>query len=99
VAKEYIAAQDPLDPGSLVLSRTAGAAEELDAAILVNPFVPSDIARGIRQALESPLAERRRRHAILRARVLMATADDWSRRLLADLSATPLRPPLEVTAP
>ena len=38
VAKEYVAAQDPDDPGVLILSRFAGAAEELDDALIVNPY-------------------------------------------------------------
>jgi trehalose 6-phosphate synthase len=85
VAKEFVAAQDPEDPGVLVLSRSAGAAEELREAVIVNPFIASDVARGIRDALEMPLAERRRRQEWLRGRVLRSTADEWSRRLLEDL--------------
>ena len=47
VAKEYVAAQDPADPGVLILSRFAGAAEELDDdALIVNPFDPDEIADG-----------------------------------------------------
>ena len=45
VAKEYVAAQEPDDPGVLVLSRFAGAARQLDAALLVNPHDP-DAASG-----------------------------------------------------
>jgi trehalose 6-phosphate synthase len=55
VAKEYVAAQDPEDPGVLVLSRTAGAAEQLTEALLVNPFDVDDIARAIETALVMPL--------------------------------------------
>jgi trehalose 6-phosphate synthase len=58
VAKEYVAAQDPFDPGVLVLSRFAGAAIQLSEALLVNPYSPDDLADAIAQALAMPLDER-----------------------------------------
>src|SRR5262249_9947066 len=61
VAKEYVAAQNPADPGVLVLSRFAGAASELDDALLVNPFDMDQMAGEIGRALAMPLDERRRR--------------------------------------
>jgi trehalose 6-phosphate synthase len=61
VAKEYVAAQNPLDPGMLVLSERAGAAQQLDAAILVNPHDTDAIARAVRTAMDMPLDERRER--------------------------------------
>jgi len=61
VAKEYIAAQDPKDPGVLVLSRFAGAAEELTEAILVNPHDIEGMADAMQTALHMPLKERRQR--------------------------------------
>lgn len=61
VAKEYIAAQNPEDPGMLVLSETAGAACELDAALLVDPQDIEGIARNVAAALMIPLEERRAR--------------------------------------
>ena len=65
VAKEYVAAQDPEDPGVLILSRFAGAAVECKAALLVNPYDPEAVATAIAQALSMPLEERRARHATL----------------------------------
>jgi len=62
VAKEYIAAQDPADPGVLILSRFAGAAAELTAALLVNPYDPETVATSISHALSMSLDERRARH-------------------------------------
>jgi trehalose 6-phosphate synthase len=62
VAKEYIAAQDPDDPGVLILSRFAGAAAELTAALLVNPYDPEAVATSIAHALSMSLDERRARH-------------------------------------
>ncbi|HEY0648086.1 alpha,alpha-trehalose-phosphate synthase (UDP-forming) [Phenylobacterium sp.] len=58
VAKEYVAAQDPDDPGVLILSQFAGAAEQMDAALIVNPFSREDVAEAIRRGLVMPKAER-----------------------------------------
>ena len=63
VAKEYVAAQDPDNPGVLILSRFAGAANELRRALVVNPNDPESVADAIAQALDMPIAERRSRHA------------------------------------
>ena len=59
VAKEFVAAQDPEDPGVLVLSRFAGAAEQLKEALLVNPYDIEGTAGAIQLALQMPLEERR----------------------------------------
>ncbi|PXV59939.1 trehalose 6-phosphate synthase [Dyella jiangningensis] len=61
VAKEYVASQDPNDPGVLVLSRFAGAAQELRDALLVNPRDTEEVAEALGVALEMPLQERRAR--------------------------------------
>lgn len=74
VAKEFVAAQDPADPGVLILSRFAGAAEELTEALLVNPYDPDEIAEAMNIALEMPLEERQERHAALRKAVFEVTA-------------------------
>jgi trehalose 6-phosphate synthase len=58
VAKEYVAAQDPANPGVLVLSEFAGAAKQLDSALLVNPHDVDDVARAVRRAARMPLDER-----------------------------------------
>jgi trehalose 6-phosphate synthase len=62
VAKEFVAAQDPDDPGVLILSRFAGAALECRAALLVNPYDIEAVADAINRALSMPLEERRARH-------------------------------------
>ncbi len=62
VAKEFIAAQDAADPGVLVLSRFAGAAEQLKEALLVNPYDTEGTAGAIHLALQMPLEERQSRH-------------------------------------
>jgi trehalose 6-phosphate synthase len=61
VAKEYVAAQNPEDPGVLILSRFAGAAEQMGEALLVNPFSREEIADAIHRALIMPLEERVRK--------------------------------------
>jgi len=61
VAKEYVAAQSPDDPGVLVLSRFAGAARELDGAIIVNPYNVEGVGEALATALSMPLRERQAR--------------------------------------
>jgi trehalose 6-phosphate synthase len=85
VAKEYVAAQNPADPGVLVLSRFAGAAQELDAALLVNPLDPDDIADGMDVALTMPADERLARWQAMEAAVRTTTAATWCQRFLAAL--------------
>jgi trehalose 6-phosphate synthase len=62
VAKEFVAAQDPADPGVLILSTLAGAARELTGAVMVNPYDARGMAHAIQQAFNMPIAERRERH-------------------------------------
>ena len=85
VAKEFIAAQDPADPGVLVLSRFAGAAEQLQEALLVNPYDAHSTANSIDQALQMPLAERIARHQQLLARIQAQDVHWWSGRFLSAL--------------
>jgi trehalose 6-phosphate synthase len=85
VAKEYVAAQDPEDPGVLVLSQFAGAAEELTEALIVNPYNIEETADVIRSALEMPLPERRRRHEALMTAVRKHDAASWSQSFLSQL--------------
>jgi trehalose 6-phosphate synthase len=87
VAKEYVAAQDEADPGVLILSRFAGAAEEFGAALLVNPYDPDAVGAAIARAMAMPLDERRRRHAELFAALLRNDIGDWGDRFLKALGA------------
>ena len=82
VAKEYVAAQDPDDPGVLILSQFAGAAEEMKEALIVNPHDPHGLAAAIKRGLEMPLDERRRRHAALFAYLSTHDVADWSATFL-----------------
>ena len=86
VAKEYVASQDPEDPGVLVLSRLAGAATELaDGAVLVNPFDMDGVAEGLRQAIEMPLEERRERHRVMFDSLIKHNVHAWCRRFISTL--------------
>jgi trehalose 6-phosphate synthase len=86
VAKEYVAAQDPENPGVLVLSQFAGAAEELDGAILVNPHEPEAMAAAIDSALTMPLAERQARHRGMYRHLAANDIDRWAENFLAALA-------------
>ncbi|MBS0365641.1 MAG: trehalose-6-phosphate synthase [Proteobacteria bacterium] len=88
VAKEFIAAQDPSDPGVLVLSDRAGAARELRDALLVNPYDILAIAQALRQALDMPLAQRRARHARLLQALHRHDIRLWQTRFVASLRAS-----------
>ncbi|MBX3577495.1 MAG: trehalose-6-phosphate synthase [Rhizobiaceae bacterium] len=87
VAKEYVAAQDPSDPGVLVLSRFAGAAEEMQEALIVNPYVTDEVAHAIDTALRMPIDERRSRHGALLRRIEKNDAQAWRNDFLSALSA------------
>ena len=85
VAKEYIAAQDPHDPGVLVLSEFAGAAQELRSALLVNPFNVEQTAQAIAQALAMPRTERIQRHQCMLQTLRSHDLHYWYERFLEDL--------------
>jgi trehalose 6-phosphate synthase len=85
VAKEYVAAQDRDDPGVLILSQFAGAAEDMTDALIVNPYNIDGTAEVIAQALEMPLDERLARQRALMAVVLRDDAATWASSFLAQL--------------
>ena len=85
VAKEYIASQNPADPGVLILSKFAGAAAQLSDALLVNPYDLNDLVQGLRVAIEMPLDERRARYEKLVSIVHESDSDAWSRSYFSAL--------------
>jgi len=89
VAKEYVAAQDPDDPGVLVLSRFAGAAHECKEALLVNPYDAEAVAAAIRRALEMPLEERRERHRAMYETLTQNDIAHWAERFITTLAQPP----------
>jgi trehalose 6-phosphate synthase len=86
VAKEFLAAQNPEDPGVLVLSRFAGAAEQLREALLVNPYDSEGTAAAIQLALQMPLEERRNRHRALMETIRRFDVHLWCDTFLAALA-------------
>lgn len=87
VAKEYVAAQNPEDPGVLILSRFAGASHELgEGAVMVNPYDVDAIAVALGQALDMPLEERQARHHAMMSVLQRNTVFDWCDRFLAALT-------------
>jgi trehalose 6-phosphate synthase len=87
VAKEYVAAQRPDDPGMLVLSCFAGAVRELAEAIVVNPYDIEAMAEAICQGLQMPIEERRERWAAMMATLRRNDINAWRERFLAALTA------------
>jgi trehalose 6-phosphate synthase len=86
VAKEYVASQSAEDPGALVLSQYAGAAFELDGAVLVNPYDAVEAASGIARALAMPLEERQERWTSMMRHLETHTVSDWWRSFIDTLS-------------
>jgi trehalose 6-phosphate synthase len=85
VAKEFVAAQDATDPGVLILSTLAGAARELTAAVLVNPYDIRGVAHAIQAALTMPLPERRERYAAMLDVIQRNNIHTWSKRFVEAL--------------
>jgi len=88
VAKEYVAAQDPADPGVLVLSQFAGAAKQLDAALQVNPHDIEAMARAISTAVAMPLDERHERWTAMMKVLETSSLTQWFATYVAALKAT-----------
>jgi trehalose 6-phosphate synthase len=89
VAMEYVAAQDPADPGVLVLSKFAGAAQYLREALLVNPYDGEETAAAMHLAREMRIQERRRRHEALMRRINLRDVSRWRRDFIAALQDAP----------
>lgn len=86
VAKEYVASRLDGD-GALVLSEFAGAAAELEDALLVNPYDIAAVASAIKAAVEMPVAEQKRRMASLRRVVARQDVGTWVKRFLERLAS------------
>jgi trehalose 6-phosphate synthase len=85
VAKEYVAAQDPEEPGVLILSEFAGAARELTAALLVNPYDEAGMAKAMDRALTMKVEERQERHQDMLRVMREHSLERWRDRFTADL--------------
>ena len=91
VAKEYVASQDADNPGVLVLSKFSGAAEDLEEAVLVNPYDTDEMAIALHRALTMPIEERRERYDALIKRVRGRDVKNWRETFLAALRREPMR--------
>lgn len=87
-AKAFILAQDPEDPGVLILSACSGAAEQLAEALIVNPYDARSTGEALHSALAMPLHERKRRHSRLLAKVQRYDCHWWAAAFLTALSGT-----------
>ena len=94
VCKEFIAARDD-EQGVLILSRFAGAARELNEALIVNPYHVEETADAIARAVAMPSAERRERMASLRMTVREFNVYRWAARMLSDAGRWRLRKRIE----
>jgi trehalose 6-phosphate synthase len=90
VCKEFVAARND-EQGVLVLSRFAGAARELDEALIVNPYHVEETADALHAALTMPPAEQRERMASLRMTVREQNVFLWAGRMLSDAARLRLR--------
>ena len=86
VAKEYVAAQDPADPGVLILSKFAGAALQMSEALLVNPHSKDEISDALRTALTMKLDERKRRWEALITGIRRDDVHHWRNTFLDALA-------------
>jgi trehalose 6-phosphate synthase len=87
VAKEFVAAQSPRDPGVLVLSRFAGAAEELDGALIVNPYDTEGLADVLETALTMPAGARKERWRGMMQHLRRNDITAWRKSFVAALDA------------
>jgi trehalose 6-phosphate synthase len=96
-----VAAQSSTDPGVLILSRFAGAAQELDSALLVNPYDTDAVAAAMLRALNMPIEERQERWAAMMARIEENTVDHWCASFVDALAnpawVPPVREPIAVS--
>ena len=100
VAKEYVAAQDPADPGVLLLSPMAGAANELSGALQINPYDKHGLAVALETALNMPLPERRQRYEQMIAAIRSNDIHTWCGNFVYDLTGERLpRPEASASAP
>jgi trehalose-6-phosphate synthase/Kef-type K+ transport system membrane component KefB len=91
VAKEFVAARDD-DDGVLVLSELAGAAQELGAALIINPYDIDGFADALIRAIEMPPGERRARMRAMRRVVAGRDVFNWASDILEGLESLWTKP-------
>ena len=95
VAKEYVACQED-DPGVLVLSEFAGAAQELVYSMIVNPYDARRTAQALMNALDMPLSDRQERMRYMKDRVLKYDSNYWARSFIVELTQAEPQAPVAV---
>lgn len=93
VAKEFVAAQEPDNPGVLILSKFAGAAAQLKTALMVNPYSAEEMSDAIRKALHMPRRERIKRWQEMMDNIRTEDVHWWRQRFTAALSGTEAKEP------
>ncbi|MBK0064112.1 MULTISPECIES: trehalose-6-phosphate synthase [unclassified Acinetobacter] len=88
VAKEFIAAQDPQNPGVLILSKFAGAAEQMVDALVVDPTDRKAMLSALETALNMSLMERKYRYQRLIHQLTNYDINDWCTDFLSDLECS-----------
>ncbi len=91
VAKEFVAARDDED-GVLVLSGLAGAAQELQDALIINPYDIDDFSAALTRALDMPIEERRMRMQAMRRIVAGRNVFSWASDILEGLESLWTKP-------
>lgn len=84
VAKEFVAANE--EPKVLILSEFAGANRQLEGALRVNPYDTKKVSQKIKEAIEMPESEKRRRWQKLRSEVKEKDLPQWALNFLGDLN-------------
>ncbi len=87
VAKEFVATRTNLD-GVLILSEMAGAAQEMNEALLINPLNFEDFANNLNRALTMPLKEQHTRIEIMQKRLKRYNVEKWAKEFLTSLKGT-----------
>ena len=87
VAKEYIATRTE-NTGVLILSEMAGAAHELNEALIINPNNFEQIVDSIKQALEMPEEEQKRRNKVMQRRLKRYSVEKWAKDFMKNLQET-----------
>jgi trehalose 6-phosphate synthase len=87
VAKEFVAAQDPDDPGVLVLSKFAGAAHQMEGALIINPYDARAVANAVHRALTMEQDERIERWQTMMERISRESLTWWRESFIATLSS------------
>jgi trehalose 6-phosphate synthase len=91
VAKEFVAARDD-ERGVLVLSAMAGAAQELQEAVIINPYDVDEFAQALAAAVEMPPAEQERRMRAMRKVVAGRNVFGWASDILEGLESLWTKP-------